>query len=85
MESLHPKMTASAGTPEEEILNDGDIEKITGLPIPKVGESAWIQYEFAEPQTMRSVTIVSKDVDAITGMIAGITNSENPLRRAMTE
>ena len=46
-ESLHPKITASAGSPDQAILTDGDLEKTTKLPIPAVGENAWIQYEFA--------------------------------------
>jgi len=76
VESLHPKVTASGGAPDVALLADGDLEKTTKVPIPKAGESAWIQYEFAEPQTIRSVTVVTKDVDAITGMIAGISNPE---------
>ena len=79
VESLHPKMTASAGAPDAAILDDGDVEKTTKLPIPKAGESSWIQYEFAEPQTMRSITIVTKDVDFITAMVAGVANPEKSL------
>jgi len=79
VESFHPKMTASAGAPDAAILGDGDLEKTTGLPIPKAGESAWIQYEFGEPQKIRSVTIVTKDVDFITAMVAGISNPEKSL------
>ena len=30
-----------------------------------MGENAWIQFEFAEPQTIRAVTIASKDVESI--------------------
>jgi hypothetical protein len=76
IESLHPKLTASGGAPDPTVLADGDLDKTTKLPIPKAGETAWIQYEFAQPQTIRSVTVVTKDVDAITGMITGITNPE---------
>ena len=53
LESLHAKITASGGSPDVAMLTDGDLEKTTKLPIPAVGESSWIQYEFAEPQTMR--------------------------------
>ena len=45
IESLHPKVTASAGALDMAILSDGDPEKTTKLPIPAAGESAWIQYE----------------------------------------
>ncbi len=79
IESLHPKVTASAGAPEAAMLSDGDLEKTTRLPIPEAGQSAWIQYEFAQPQTIRSVTIVTKDVDFITAMITGISNPEKSL------
>src|SRR5690349_18517673 len=41
LESLHPKFTASAGAPDPAVLNDGDLEKTTKLPIPKVNETAW--------------------------------------------
>ena len=51
IESLHPKVTASAWTLDVAMLSDGDLQKTTKLPIPVAGESAWIQYEFAEPQT----------------------------------
>ena len=55
IEFLHPKVTASAGTPDAAMLSDGDLQNTTRLPIPKAGECAWIQYEFPEPQTMRSI------------------------------
>ncbi len=76
IESLHPKVTASAGTIDAAMLSDGDLEKTTKLPIPAAGESSWIQYEFAEPQTMRSVTVAMKNVGMIAAMLAGITNPE---------
>ncbi len=79
VESLHPTVTASAGTPDPALLDDGDLEKTTKLPIPKAGESSWIQYEFAQPQTMRSITIATKDVDFITAMVAGVANPEKTL------
>jgi hypothetical protein len=79
LESLHPKMTASGGTPNEAMLSDGDLEKATGLAIPAAGESAWIQYEFAEPQTIRSITFVTKDPDFITAMVAGISAPDKAL------
>lgn len=56
--SLHPTMTASAGSPDFALLSDGDLEKTAKLPVPAVGETAWIQYEFAAPQTIRAITCV---------------------------
>jgi hypothetical protein len=38
-----------------------------------------IQYEFAQPQTIRSLTIVTEGVDFITAMVAGISNPEKSL------
>ena len=61
------------------MLDDGDLEKTTKLPIPKAGESNWIQYEFAQPQTIRSFSIVTKGVDFITAMVAGISDPEKSL------
>ena len=76
LESLQPKLTASAGAPDAAILSDGDLVKTTKLPIPAAGESAWVQYEFTESRTIRSLTIVTKSVGEIAAMVAGITNPE---------
>ena len=48
VESLHAKVTASGGSPDFAMLSDGDLEKTTKVPIPKEGESAWIQWEFPD-------------------------------------
>ena len=69
VEELHAKMTASGGSPDYTMLTDGDLAKTTKLPIPEGGQDAWIQYEFPEPQTIRSVTYVTKDPDRIAQMI----------------
>jgi hypothetical protein len=61
------------------MLADGDLEKTTKLPIPAAGESAWIQYEFAAPTAIRSVTFVTKDPDEIAGVITGIGAPEKNL------
>jgi hypothetical protein len=68
--ALHPKMTASAGAPDFQLLSDGDLEKTAKLPIPPLGESAWIQWEFDQPQTIGAVTFVASDpgwMEAIQG------------------
>ena len=57
----HVKITSSGGAPDFAMLSDGDLEKTTKLPIPAAGESSWIQYEFAAPTTIRSVTYVVED------------------------
>ena len=79
LDSLHPKMTSSGGTPDAAMLSDGDLEKTTKIPIPAAGESSWIQYEFAEPQAIRSITFVTKDPDFITAMVAGISAPDKAL------
>ncbi len=71
-ESLHPTITASGGTPDTAMLTDGDLAKATGLPIPAAGEKAWIEYAFAEPVTMRAVSLVTEDPSRIVAMIYGI-------------
>jgi hypothetical protein len=70
--SLHPKVTVSAGSPELSLLGDNDLQKTAKLPIPKAGEDAWIQYEFDRPETMRSITLVTKDLDEIAAIVEGI-------------
>ena len=78
--SFHPKITASAGTPDPGLLLDGDLQKTTKLPIPAVvGASAFIQYEFPEAQEIRSLTIVTKDVDVDTTVVTGVSNPERSL------
>jgi len=72
LEALHPKITASAGSPNLALLGNGDLEKTVKLPVPAIGESAWIQYEFARPQGIRSVTFVTKDPDQIAAAVTGV-------------
>ncbi|HTB97380.1 MAG TPA: glycosyl hydrolase [Terracidiphilus sp.] len=71
LESLHPKMTASGGSPDYALLSDGDLEKTAKIPIPEAGQTSWIQYEFDSPQTIRAVTYVAKDPNRIQEMISG--------------
>jgi hypothetical protein len=77
--ALHPKITASGGSPDFAMLNDGDLEKTTLLPIPVVGEISWIQYEFDTPQTIRAVTYVTKDPDGPAALAAGFGPPEKSL------
>ncbi|MFP5228021.1 MAG: glycosyl hydrolase [Acidobacteriota bacterium] len=73
LESLHPTITSSGGSPDTAILTDGDLEKTTGVPIPDAeGQKAWIQYAFAEPTAIRAVTIVTQDPNRIVAMLTGI-------------
>jgi hypothetical protein len=59
LESLQPKITSSGGTIDPALLSDGDLVKTVALPMAKeIGDKAWIQYEFAQPETIRALTIV---------------------------
>ena len=50
----------SGGTIDPALLSDGDLVKTVALPMAKeMGGKAWIQYEFAQPQTIRALTIVA--------------------------
>ena len=70
--SLHPKITASGGEPNVDMLSDGDLERTTQLPIPPVGQEAWIQYEFAAPTTIRAVSFAMKDPAEIASIVSRI-------------
>jgi hypothetical protein len=72
-------MTASGGSPDFAMLTDGDLEHATGIPIPPVGSTAWIQYEFPSPQTIRAITLATKDTDQREAEFAGISAPEKSL------
>jgi len=78
-ESLHPKMTASAGSPEFALLTDGDLLKTVKLPRAQDGQAAWIQYEFPAAQTIHAVTVVTKDPDWVAAVYYGLTAPEKTL------
>jgi hypothetical protein len=79
LESLHPTMTASGGSPDYAMLTDGDLEKTTGIQIPQAGESAWILYEFPQPVTMHAVTIVMKEPTRFVAIFSGIAAPEKAI------
>lgn len=58
-ESLQPKVTASAGNVDQTLLADSDLVKTTPLPIAPQGQKSWVQFEFAKPETVHAVTIVT--------------------------
>lgn len=64
MTSLQPKVTSSAGDFKLADLTDGDIKSTTFLP-GVAGESSWIQFEFAKPESMRALTIVGGGVQVM--------------------
>ena len=69
--SLHPKITTSSGNLNLALLDDGDLVKATQLPKAPSGQQAWVQYEFASPQTMRAVTLVLNDPGAAAANMFG--------------
>jgi hypothetical protein len=78
VEELNAKITAS-GSPDLALLSDGDLEKTTKIPIPAMGETSWIQYEFPGPQAIRGITFVTKDPDFIAALVAGMGAPEKNL------
>jgi len=54
---LAPTLSASGGTPDLALLTDGDLTKSFGVPTGAGDAPAWIQYEFATPQTIYGVTL----------------------------
>jgi alpha-L-rhamnosidase/F5/8 type C domain len=55
---LAPKVTSSGGAFDLASLTDGDLVKSTLLPPTAVGERAWIQFEFKQPETVRGLNLV---------------------------
>jgi hypothetical protein len=58
MADLQPKITSSGGNFDLTSLTDGDVAKSTLLPAAPLNQKAWIQCEFAKPQSIRGLTIV---------------------------
>jgi hypothetical protein len=54
---LNPKLTSSGGEFTLAALTDGDYLKATVLPQAPVGQKAWIQFEFAAPQTIYGLSL----------------------------
>lgn len=72
LESFHPIITASGGSPDIAMLTDGDLSKATGIPNPPTGQKAWIQYAFAEPVTIRAVTLVMDEPVPLLARLLGV-------------
>jgi len=56
--AMQPKITWSSGTIDPALLSDGDVVKTVLLPKAPQGEKAWIQFEYPQQQTIRSITYV---------------------------
>ncbi|HPF52939.1 MAG TPA: glycosyl hydrolase, partial [Draconibacterium sp.] len=58
MKELNPKITSSGGKFNLEMLTDGDLVQSSLLPSAGEGQKSWIQFEFSQPQTIASVSMV---------------------------
>ena len=73
--SLEVRITSSSGSPDPAMLSDGDLEKTTKLPIPKaIGEASWIQWEYPQPVSIRSVTFAIPSL----GQLAALSGTGEP-------
>lgn len=61
LQELNPRITSSSGKFELTPLVDGDLVASTFLPVKKLGENAWIQFEFKKPETLKSLSIVASE------------------------
>ncbi|MDR8390910.1 discoidin domain-containing protein [Aliifodinibius sp. S!AR15-10] len=57
LSELEHRVISSSGYVELSSLTDGDLTSGVSLPEPSEGKNEWIQFEFAQPQTFRSLTI----------------------------
>jgi hypothetical protein len=57
MSTLTPTVTSSAGHVDPALLWDGDFVKVNALPKAPVGQKAWVQIAFAQPQSIRGVSL----------------------------
>ncbi|MFZ0305209.1 MAG: glycosyl hydrolase [Terracidiphilus sp.] len=57
-DAMQPTITWSSGNIDPALLSDGDMVKMVLLPKAPEGEKAWIQFEYPQPQTIRSITYV---------------------------
>ncbi|MGB4293331.1 MAG: glycosyl hydrolase [Bacteroidales bacterium] len=55
---LKPTVTSSGGKFTLEMLTDGDLSVSSLLPINRADSVAWIKFEFSQPQTIYSLTMV---------------------------
>jgi hypothetical protein len=62
MAGLQPKITSSGGQFDVAALTDGDMAAAAPLPKAPTGEKAWIQFEFASPQTIHAFTLAVGNV-----------------------
>lgn len=69
----HAQITSNGEGTDFAALSDGDLEKTTGVAIPAPDSETWIQYSYAQPQTIQAVSYVVPQV-GFREQFAGITN-----------
>jgi len=70
------KITSSGDGLIAAMLSDGDLTNTTNVPVPEPESQSWIQFECPSPQTIRSVTYVTKDPGRLEAAITGIAAPE---------
>ncbi len=58
LSELNAKVTSSGGDFTLEMLTDGDLQNSKQLPHATNGKSSWIQFEFDQPQSISSISMV---------------------------
>jgi len=59
MQDLSPKITTNGKGEAGNHLFDGDLDTTVELPLPKPGTPSFIQFEFAQPYTARSMRLIA--------------------------
>ena len=77
--ALRPVITSSAGPLDGAALTAGATSSPFRLPVPKASESAWIQFEFAAPQTIRAVSLAIREAPDWELAMYGAANPEKSL------
>ena len=57
MAELQPKVSSSGGDFNFAALTDSDLAKGSALPAASLNQKAWIQFEFAQPQSISRLTL----------------------------
>ncbi len=78
-DASQPKITSSGDGLDAAMLSDGDLEKTTKVPVPAAGSLSWIQFEYPSPQTICSVTFVTKDPNMNEARLTGVGAPEKTL------
>ena len=58
-DELKPTITVSSGVIDPSLLSDGDLVKRVTIAAAKDGDRPWVQFDYAQPQTIRAMTIVA--------------------------